>query len=168
MDCQINVERFDATHTLWHSYVAHLRRASMVRWSISPEELPLENTVYLGTRANRLVIGHISVRIQPIQIPGMDQVLRDSSGDILNELFVQTFAVEENYRRRGYGRALQQAALNLLPTLHCCQMRSWSSFDKPANYALKISLGFAVCPATYEAPNGEKISGVYFVKTAVH
>ena len=83
----------------------------------------------------------------------------------MRETFAQTFAVEEVYRRRGHGRALQLEALTLTKDLGAHQMRSWSSLDKQANYALKMNLGFAVCPAVYETDAGLKVSGVYFVKT---
>ena len=43
-------------------------------------------------------------------------------------------------------------------------MRSWSSLDKPANYALKLSLGFAMHPSVHDAASGYQVSGVYFVK----
>ena len=117
------------------------------------------------------VIGHISVRVQNLVIPpiewnaGQEHVLRRSGGDPLRETFVNTFAVDETHRRQGYGRALQIAALNLTREQGCYQMRSWSSLDKTANYALKISLGFAVLPAVYRADSGQQISGAYFVKT---
>jgi hypothetical protein len=43
-------------------------------------------------------------------------------------------------------------------------MRSWSSLDKPENYQLKLSLGFALHPSTHDAAAGYPVSGVYFVK----
>lgn len=52
-------------------------------------------------------------------------------------------------------------ALELTCALGACQMRSWSSLDKTANYALKLSLGFAAHPAVQTAGlTGEPISGV--------
>jgi GNAT superfamily N-acetyltransferase len=109
--------------------------------------------------------------MQVITIPGtewsggVDTPLTALDGRPLRELFVQTFAVDDAFRRQGCGRALQVAALELARTLGCYQMRSWSSLDKTANYALKLSLGFTAHPAIYEATGGQKISGVYFMKT---
>lgn len=55
--------------------------------------------------------------------------------------------------------------LRLTKDLGAYQMCSWSSLDRQVNYALKLNLGFAVCPAVYETDSGLKVSGVYFVKT---
>ena len=96
---------------------------------------------------------------------GEARSLTFGDGEPLYEMFVQTFAVEAAFRRRGHGRALQQAALALTAERGCHQMRSWSSLDKPEKYALKLALGFAVHPAISEAGNGQQISGVYFIKT---
>ena len=80
-----------------------------------------------------------------------------------------TFGVEAPQRCRGLGRALQEAALEWTRERGCLQMRSWSSIDKPENYTLKLSLGFAMLPAVHDAASGYPVSGVYFVKrTDVH
>ncbi len=44
-------------------------------------------------------------------------------------------------------------------------MCSWSSLAHPENYALKLGLGFAVFPTVFKTATGEKVKGVYFVKT---
>jgi hypothetical protein len=59
---------------------------------------------------------------------------------------------------------LQEAALDFAKESSCIQMRSWSSLDKPANYQLKISLGFAFHPEVQQTPSGLRVSGGYFVK----
>ena len=43
-------------------------------------------------------------------------------------------------------------------------LRRWSSLDRPANYALKLSMGFVLHPAIHDAAAGYPVSGVYFVK----
>jgi GNAT superfamily N-acetyltransferase len=114
----------------------------------------------------RSVVGHISLRRQAITIPavpGQAATGINRQGQPLEELFVQTFAVDEAYRRRGYGRVLQISAVELARDAGCYQMRSWSSLDHEENYALKLSLGFAICPAVYVTESGASINGVYFV-----
>ena len=113
---------------------------------------------YLGVavEGGNDVIGHLSLRVQSLELPGSLALM---------ETFVNTFAVEPEYRRRGYGRALQQASVRLSGDLNCYQMRSWSSLDHPENYTLKIALGFGVHPAVIETATGETVKGVYFVKT---
>lgn len=94
-----------------------------------------------------------------------DVHLRDTTGRPYRETFVQAFSVEEPYRRQGHGKSLQLAALDLSRELGAYQMRSWSSLDKRANYALKLSLGFVVHPAVQKSGvTGQLISGVCFVK----
>jgi GNAT superfamily N-acetyltransferase len=157
-DYPMSITIFSPDHQLWPAYRAHLERVGMARWA-----QPAPDMFFLGVCQDETIIGHLSLRVQPIIIPG-DQTIPGPDGEPLRETYVQTFAVEESYRRQGFGRALQLAALDLTKDLGCYQMRSWSSLDKSANYALKLDLGFAAHPAIFEAPNGEKIGGVYFVR----
>ncbi len=165
-------EQFAPEHPLWAEYVAHLERVNMAQWIMDENGQPLPNVYFSGIRDGDNVVGHISVRVQDIVSPatewsnGKEVPILGADGKNLRETFVQTFGVEETHRRRGYGRALQLAALKLTKELGCCQIRSWSSADKKANYSLKLNLGFAVHPATsISGLTGELISGVYFVKT---
>ncbi len=162
------IEQFSRDDHRWAAYRAHLDRARMARWAVTSDGQPLAQTYYLGVMVEQAVVGHLSLLRQPLCLPAAgDQPgapLR-LDGTPLDELFVQTFAVDTEHRRRGYGRALQQAALRLAHDLGVYQLRSWSSDDHPENYALKLRLGFAACPALYETDNGLKVSGIYFVKT---
>jgi GNAT superfamily N-acetyltransferase len=150
------VSTFDPAHPLWTEYVCHLERVGMARWALLDGAYN-PDCYYLGViEGEKQIVGHLSIQVQSIDLPGMRS---------LTETFVNTFAVEPTYRRRGYGRALQQEALCLSRNLHCYQMRSWSAEDHPENYALKLSLGFGIHPAVFETSTGEKVKGVYFVKT---
>ncbi|MBN1964407.1 MAG: GNAT family N-acetyltransferase [Anaerolineae bacterium] len=166
----MTVERFTADDAGWPAYVAHLRRIEQARWVVTEGGQPLDDLYFLGVVIDDEVVGNISLKRQSIIIPatewtgGQDTPLNGPDGEPLQELFVQTFAVEAAYRRHGYGRALQLAALVLTRELGCHQLRSWSSLDKPANYALKLSLGFAVHPAISPTSAGYDVSGVYFIK----
>ncbi|NDJ34078.1 MAG: GNAT family N-acetyltransferase [Chloroflexi bacterium] len=133
------------------------------------EGQPKPDTTYLGVTVEGAVIGHIAIRRQRLEVPpsaltgGAPLVLHDGVGRPLDEMFVQTFAVEDGHRRQVHGRRLQQAAIQQTRQQGCYQLRSWSSADAVANYALKLSLGFAVHPALYPMPGGAPLSGVYFV-----
>jgi GNAT superfamily N-acetyltransferase len=167
----MSVEQFSADHALWPEYLTHLGRVKMARWAVKVDGVPFDDHYYLGVVKDGQVAGHLSLKRQAIRVPTADlqddqsAAIIDANGQTPWETYVQTFAVDEGYRRRGYGRALQLAALRLTQTLGCYQMRSWSSVDHGPNYALKISLGFAISPAIYETGSGLKVSGVYFVKT---
>lgn len=167
----MTIEHFSDQHHHWQAYLIHTKRHNMQRWIVDDNLNPLLAVHYLGYVQNEQVVGHITLKKQPIEVPqtpwsanqSYDHVIRDSSHNPLEELFVQTFAVDEAYRRQRIGTQLQTAALALGKSLKCYQMRSWSSLDKSANYQLKIKLGFAIQPGFYELSSGERISGVYFL-----
>ncbi len=164
-------EQFAPKHPLWTEYVAHLERVNMAKWIMDEKGQPLPNVYFSGICDGNKVVGHISIQVQDIVSPatewskGKEVPVLGADGKILRETFVQTFAVEKTYRRQGHGSALQLSALKLTKELGCYQMRSWSSADKNANYALKLKLGFAAHPAVSQTMDGQSISGVYFVKT---
>ena len=164
------VERITPQDALWPECANHLKRVNMARWVIARDGGLDEGLVCLGHVDAGKVIGHISFRVQPIVCPatewsgGEEMPVLGADGQPLTETYVYTFGVEDKYRRQGIGRDLQLAALDWTRRLGCYQMRSWSSTDKDANYALKIGLGFAIHPGTYETASGYPVSGVYFVK----
>ncbi|NLX09846.1 MAG: GNAT family N-acetyltransferase [Chloroflexi bacterium] len=167
------IEEFGLEHPQWVAYVAHLVRVDAARWVLDDVESgePKTGCLYLGALEGEQVIGHIALFDQPIIIPAtawsgnVATPLTGPDGVQLRETFVQSFAVDEAYREQGVGRELQLAALAMTADLGCIQMRSWSSLDKRANFALKLSLGFAVHPAITETASGEKVCGAYFIKT---
>lgn len=170
-DTNGKVERITPEHTLWARMVEHLQVGDWDRWVLDPDGNLPSNLYLIGITEAGRVVGHISIQVQGIVVPATEwsdnktSAITNHDGMALRETFVQTFGVEEVHRRKGYGRILQAAAIDLSRELGAYQMRSWSSLDKPANYALKVSMGFAVCPAIYEVPStGQKISGVYFVQ----
>lgn len=157
------------TSSLWPALLFHLERTGDARWVLDGDALKPE-VHCIGAVVGEEVVGHISLHLRDIVIPATEWsgdeegYLTNGGDERLQETFVNSFAVEEEYRRRGYGRELQLAGLELTRELGAMQMRSWCSLDKPEAYALKLSLGFAAHPAIYEAWNGMLVSGVYFVK----
>ena len=95
---------------------------------------------------------------------GGERELTGPNAQPLRETYVQTRHMEAQYRQRGIGRSLQAAALDWTRERGCLPIRSGSSLDRPANYALKLSMGFALHPAIHDAAAGCPVSGVYFVK----
>lgn len=164
------VEMIRPGHDLWSAFLGHLERSQMARQAVDEKGYPLPAHLYLGLTIVERVVGHVTVTVRDIVVPatewtgGKETPLVDEDGDPLRELFVQTFAVDPDYRGQGYGRMLQEAALQIAEDKGCYQMRSWSSLDKHANFALKIRMGFAAHPTTYQLPDGNEISGVFFIK----
>ncbi len=141
----------------------------MAREVLQAPDLLLPGLYALSAVQADRVIGHITLKMQPILIPAAvpgtaPRKLAGTGGRSLRELFVRSFAVDAAHRRQGHGRALQLAALELARCLGCYQLRSWSSLDKTANYALKLELGFAVHPAIQHTAEGLPVCGVYFVQ----
>lgn len=161
------IAEYTPDHPQWPAFIEHLKRTNMLPHATDDGQ-PKADGVYLVAHDAASPVGHIALKRQPLVVPASylcddrQQPLSDSAGPLF-ETFVQTFAVEEGHHGRGYGRALQQAAVQKSRALGCYQMRSWSSVDRRENYALKISLGFAVQPALYPMPGGAPISGVYFI-----
>lgn len=169
------IEQLSPDHPLWPHFVAHLEQHNMAQWVLRTAAQPLPGLYLLATVVCdecEDIAGHITLKMQRLAVPGPAETdahpLSDPTSRPLRELFVQTFAVNEDYRRQGHGRALQCAALDMARRLRCYQMRSWSSLDKAANYALKLSMGFAAHPAIQHTADGTPISGVYFVKTIAY
>jgi GNAT superfamily N-acetyltransferase len=167
----VPVERVEPGDSLWPELFAHLDRVEQRRHAFAEDGTLRPDSHFLAVVLDDHVVGNIGLNMQELVVPatstsaGYDLTLRDPGGAPLRELYVQSFAVEPEHRRRGYGRALQLAALDLARELGCYQMRSWSSVDRPENYALKLSLGFAAHPATHRsATTGLEYSGVYFIR----
>ncbi len=167
----MQIERFSPDHALWNEYIAHMERQNMARWAVDENCQPKEPLHFLGAIEQNHVIGHISLKKQILVAPATEwsggevTPITRPDGSELHEMFVYTFAVDEDQRRRGVGQMLQLAALDLTRAAGCYQMRSWSSADHLANHALKISLGFSVHPAVQTTSSGLDVSGSYFTIT---
>lgn len=160
------IETFTPEHPYWQTYVGHIHASGMRHQALHNEQAKPAMT-YLGAWLEEKIIGHLSLQYQILATPSSawsnKTTITDNMNHSLYEMFVQTFYVEERYRRQGYGRALQLAAIEKCRALGCYQLRSWSALDKTANYALKISMGFAIQPAIAPSLDGREVSGVYFI-----
>lgn len=152
-----SIEQVSPGHPLWETAYHHLVHCDQWQW-VSDGDRLRDGVVVLAAVTEQRVVANLSLLIQPIANLGE----ATGSRAMLLEGFVQTFHVDEGWRRRGVGRALQLAAIEASRRLGCYQMRSWSSVDKAANYWLKLGLGFAFCPAA-EYHGGRRIEGGYFV-----
>jgi len=155
----------------WQVFVAHLKNSGDAQGVWDESGLPKEKSLlFLAVKVGEQIVGSLTLKKQPVTIPATDWAgerdrnLRGAGGGLIYEMFVQTFTVDQAYRRRGLGRALQVAALQKTKLLGCYQMRSWSSLDKHENYQLKLGMGFGFHPEIQETSSGLKVSGGYFVK----
>jgi GNAT superfamily N-acetyltransferase len=171
MEVDVQVTEFSPNQPGWQAYVAHLKNCDQARWVLDAGDLPkFDDLIFLGVQEGDAVVASLTLKVQLIVIPetewagGKETVLKGGDGEILTETYVQTFHVDEDYRRRGIGEQLQRKGLAHTQKLGCYQMRSWSSLNRDANYQLKLKLGFAAHPAVHQAESGLLVSGIYFVK----
>jgi GNAT superfamily N-acetyltransferase len=171
MEANVRVTQFSPDLPGWQAYVTHLNNCNQAQWVLDADDLPKsDDLVFLGVQDGAVVVASLTLKVQPIVIPatewagGVETTLKDAAGEVLNETFVQTFHVDEAYRRRGIGEKLQREGLAYTKKLGCYQMRSWSSLNRDANYRLKLKLGFAAHPEVQQTESGLKVSGIYFSK----
>ncbi len=155
----------------WAAYCAHLRACNHAQWVLDDNNQPKDEAmIFIGGMVDGEVVGSLTLIVQPITVPETEWVgdrertIPGPDGNPLTETLVETFYVDRDHRRHGIGQALQEKALEITAAQGCCQMRSWSSLDKPANYQLKLKLGFGFHPEVQVTASGLKVSGGYFVK----
>jgi aminoglycoside 6'-N-acetyltransferase len=161
----VYIQRIDQQcESLWADFLRYL--GDGVRWIRDGEDFKPGLHVIVAARENEArVIGHIALVHQSIEIPSDPPVRVRLHGEELEELFVQSFRVEQEYQNRGIGKRLQQEAFELAKQRCCYQLRSWSSLGKDANYALKLGLRFGAHPGFEYHPelSDPFIHGIYFV-----
>ncbi len=149
---------------LWPLAIRHLDETDNLRWIQRNGEIRPDIIVIVALRENT-ILGHISLIKQEITVPGEPAQVLKMRGEALWETFVQTFHVDEGARNQGIGTALQEAAVKKTRDLRFYQIRSWSSLDKEANYAVKLRLGFSFHPAVHTVKlSSQQIPGGFFIK----
>ena len=140
------LQEWDNAHSRWNEFVQCLEQAA-------PEQSPF----VLGEYSRHLlcslcialqedqVVGFLRFGIQPIgpeeQCPPL--VL---DGVQLTEAKIHAFAVREERRGQGIGKALQKWAIQRAKEQGCYQLVSHTSYENVANLHVKLSLGFAAHP----------------------
>lgn len=107
-----------------------------------------DEVLLLGAVCGTSCVGFILCLVQVIGREEGRPALRDAAGTILREGYVEAFGVLPEYRRRGIGRRLQEQVVERCVERGCYQLRSRSPTSSTENYALKLSLGYAVQPST--------------------
>jgi GNAT superfamily N-acetyltransferase len=104
------------------------------------------------------IAGFLRFVVQPIG-PELDRPPVMLDDEILMEAKVLAFASVPAFRRRGLGRALQEATIERAVALGCHQVRSHSGGSNVANHRLKLAMGFGVHPIV----RGDDKGGAYFI-----
>jgi GNAT superfamily N-acetyltransferase len=146
----------------------HIRLPDVVRFlqAVAPDQLPfMEGEYYAGYPSYLLaaveageIAGVIRFAVQPIGPEARCPIVCLDKRP-LTEAKIHVFAVRPASRGRGIGTRLQRWVIQRARGLGCHQVASYSSYDKDANYHIKLSLGFAAQPEVH----GDNERGVYFL-----
>lgn len=144
------IEEWDKTNPRWQEFVQCIE-------TVAPEQSPwvfgeyyarAECHLFIALQ-NDAVVGFLRFAVQPIgpELNCPPLFLKDTP---LTEAKIHAFAVRENARRQGIGKALQIQAIKRAKQCGCYQIRSESSYERAANHQVKLSLGFAAQPEARE------------------
>lgn len=155
------IEAWSPTHTRWSELSRIVANAGQASWVAFRADWHQSDHMVVALDAARIV-GFLRFVVQPIGAEE-DHELAMLDGVVLTEAKILAFGVVENQRGKGWGRALQTAALERARALGCYQVRSWSDGAHDANHRLKLRLGFGVYPQV----RGDDRKGVYFIMPLV-
>ncbi len=116
----------------------------------------IAEAILLGAFSKETCVGFHRFYIQTIgSEEGHSPVTRN--GESLTEGFVIAFGVLPEHRRQGWGRRLQNRAIEICCERDCYQIRSLSPTGSTENYGLKLSMGYTIHPHP-------KHDAYYFIK----
>lgn len=156
---QVIFEEWDTSDSRFPEFLQFLQ-------TVAPDQLPFVVGNYYARYPTHLLValedgepaGAIRFAVQKIGPEAHCPVLH-LNGRALTEAKIHVFAVRPASRGRGIGTRLQKWAISRARSLGCYQVASYSSYDKEANYHVKLSLGFAAQPEVH----GDNEQGVYFL-----
>ncbi len=153
------LEEWDAGHPRLPEVLQFLQ-------AVAPDQLPFVVGEYYSGYPSYLlaaveageIAGVIRFAVQPIGPEAHCPVICLDEMP-LTEAKIHVFAVRPASRGQGIGTRLQKWVIEHARGLNCHQVASYSSYDKEANYHIKLSLGFAAQPEVH----GDAERGVYFL-----
>ena len=151
------IEIWKPDHPRWHEVQALADATNHRRYLDLRFDWHLSNHIFVALLDDK-VVGLLHYAVQFIGDDN-DCPRVTLNGKELLEGKVMGFAVQDAYRRRGVGTALQTAAIDHARTQGCFQLRSHSGGDKLANHQLKLTMGFTVHPII----RGDDNAGAYFI-----
>jgi GNAT superfamily N-acetyltransferase len=153
----LQIEEWEPTHPRWSELQDAIKELGQSDWVKFTAEFHTSSHMIVASQ-NDHIVGFLRFVTQEI---GADEERPSVTlgNKALIEAKILAFGVEVAHRRRGIGRALQEASLRRARELDCYQMRSHSSGDNVANHQLKLTMGFGVHPIV----RGGDHKGVYFI-----
>lgn len=152
------VEHWPRNHARWAELEAFCDAAGQRRYLDLLFDWHTGSDTFVALAGDQIV-GLLRSCYQPIG-PDEDCEPVVVDGKVLSEAKVIGFYVDEAWRRVGFGRNLQQLAMQHARERGCYQFRSRSSADKTANHQLKLDMGFCIVPTIR---SGNRV-GAFFVR----
>ncbi len=159
MTATFSVDEWDETHPRWQEFAECLETTApdQAVFVFGEHYQGYPSYLFVALQFNK-VVGFLRFAVQPIgpeaKCPPL--ILDDAQ---LTEAKIHAFAVREDSRGQGIGTALQIQAIHRAKELGCYQVSSYSSYNRKANYRIKLSLGFGAQPEVH----GDNEQGVYFI-----
>ena len=149
MDCI--VEEVDLRHADWPDFLAVLDEVEQKDAVSNTHFMPFPR-YFLAARLSGQIVGGLFFVVWEIGPHDRRQPPLEADGVALTEAKIIAFGVKKACRRRGAGRALQEATIRRARELGCYQVRSVSQYARGANHRLKLAMGFAVEPMERDTP----------------
>jgi GNAT superfamily N-acetyltransferase len=151
------IEEWTAEHPRWSELLGCVAALGQESWFNYSSKWQRSNHVLAACLDGQLG-GFLRMVVQAIGADDEHEPVKQGDETLL-EGKILAFGVRPEFRRRGSGRRLQEAALALADSLGCYQVRSHSGGESAENHQLKLSMGFGVQPIL----RGEDHGGVYFI-----
>jgi GNAT superfamily N-acetyltransferase len=151
------VEEWTPIHPSWNDLLAAVEAHAQTDWVSFTADFHISSHMLVVLHSERIA-GFLRYVVQQIG-PDMGCPPVTLGGKPLTEAKVLAFAVDSTYRRKGFGRALQEDVVRRAREAGCYQVRSHSSGSNEANHRLKLSMGFGIHPIV----RGDDSKGAYFI-----
>jgi GNAT superfamily N-acetyltransferase len=159
LETSYSIEKWDVDHPRYGDFLDCVKAAAPEQMGFLQHSYFQNYPCYLlAALQDQQVVGFLQFAAMPIGAEFKCPTLT-LDGQTLVEAKIHGFAVHPAFRNRGIGTSLQRGAIEWARQLGCYQLASQSSYDREANYHVKLSLGFAVQPERH----GDNEYAVYFI-----
>lgn len=156
-DESLTIVEWHADHPRWSELQGIIADLGQASWAEATAPYHRSSHLLVAL-VGEAIAGFLRFVVQPIG-PELDRPPVTLDGRELSEAKVLAFATLPKFRRRGIGRALQEATIERATAFGCHQIRSHSGGGNAANHRLKLALGFGIHPIV----RGDDSGGAYFV-----
>ncbi len=139
------IETWTPTHQNWQELAALIAAENQTRWALNARFERFSRHFLVALQETE-VVSFVTFVVWGIGLHDRDHPAVQLRGQTLTEAKIIAFGVQQDYRRQGIGRALQEHVIDRAKKLGCFQVRSVSGEGYFENHQLKLSMGFAVEP----------------------